>query len=547
MLLTEDDLRAIDEYGVGKRRLTNRYLFGAGVVCGLDVTCAPCNSRSVVVAPGYALDCCGNDIVSGCAQTVDVIELLRELRQRTGTDCDEPCQDGPRRDYWLVVRYTERPTDPLAPYQQDDCVVGDCEFSRVREGLVFELSCDRPGAPPSLLDRLRECARTTDEMPAAAAAARALRLAALQARIAGRVATAEVPKADQPRKADFDRLAGGTPAAADAVSLVTRSTLVLAADAAGDSPKRLTDAARTMLEERGRELAGRVLTSDAMQALPADERERAARVLQTAQAPDVRDLTLTDRWWLAEGTTADAAAREFVATAAQARDEVLRRLAKSGRAGCADYRAAAGLDLDRLDERSVAQASRIGSLLLRSLGHCVCDEANPPCPSCTDLRVPLAKVAIDGCDVVDVCALDRDWVVSPRAFAYWLPIVEVLQRLLLTRCCGDPGKAAADPEAQVLLSLAREFGQLLQAPVGQPAFRDLADALGEASAADPLRPGSPPAAVPVPAPASPPAAAAAPVAAAPAALDDRLEELQAQVAALTARLDALAAGGGGTP
>jgi uncharacterized protein YceH (UPF0502 family) len=30
-------------------------------------------------------------------------------------------------------------------------------------------------------------------------------------------------------------------------------------------------------------------------------------------------------------------------------------------------------------------------------------------------------------------------------------------------------------------------------------------------------------------------------------LDDRLEELQAQVAALTARLDALAAGGGGTP
>ena len=45
MLLTEDDLQAIIDYVVAKRRLTNRSVFGAGVVCGLDVTCDPCDVR----------------------------------------------------------------------------------------------------------------------------------------------------------------------------------------------------------------------------------------------------------------------------------------------------------------------------------------------------------------------------------------------------------------------------------------------------------------------------------------------------------------------
>lgn len=562
MLLSEDDLAAIDEYAVAKRRLTNRHLFGPGVVCGLDVACAPCDRRSVVVAPGYALDCCGNDIVSGCAQTVDVIDLLRELRQRTGTDCAEPCEDGPRQDYWLVARYTEWATDPLAPYQQDDCAVGNCEFSRTREGFVLELSCERPGTPPTLLDRLRACGKASREQTGAEtgaeAAAAALRLATLETRISERVAAGRSPGLDPPRRADFDRLAGGGPAStqvvADAVALVTRSTLTLAAHAAGDTPKGLTEPARTMLGDRGRELAARVLASDALQELPPADREPAIRVLQTAQDADVRDLTLADRWWLAEGTTGDAAVRQFRASAAQARSALLGRIADAGRSGCEEYRAATDLDLDRLDARSLSRASWLAKQLLRVLGSCLCDEVNPPCPACADLRVPLAKVRIDGCDVIDVCDLDRDWVVSPRAFAYWLPIVQVLRQFLLARCCSDESPAVrGESELAPLEALAREAGPLLQDPAGQERFRPLVTALRDAAAADPQRPSAPGGAAAAAATSSASAASTAATAATTAtasttpgtSADDRVKALEQQVAQLAAQLTALTAGGGG--
>ena len=40
-LLTEDDLTALTDYMTAKDRLHNRHLFGAGVVCGLWVSCDP--------------------------------------------------------------------------------------------------------------------------------------------------------------------------------------------------------------------------------------------------------------------------------------------------------------------------------------------------------------------------------------------------------------------------------------------------------------------------------------------------------------------------
>src|SRR4051794_15852187 len=53
MLLTEDDLQAVDDYAVAKRRLTNRHVFGPGVVCGLAVDCDPCKPGWLTVTPGY--------------------------------------------------------------------------------------------------------------------------------------------------------------------------------------------------------------------------------------------------------------------------------------------------------------------------------------------------------------------------------------------------------------------------------------------------------------------------------------------------------------
>ena len=163
MLLTEDDLQAAIDYTVAKRKLTNREVIGAGVVCGLTVKPDPCDTRSVIVSPGYAIECCGNDILVSCPETIDIIDLVRELRQRTGVDCGEPCDDQPRQDYHLVICYAETPTAPVAPYAPDDCATGECEFSRISEGYRFELRCEAPDDPETIIDALGKC-RTPDTM-----------------------------------------------------------------------------------------------------------------------------------------------------------------------------------------------------------------------------------------------------------------------------------------------------------------------------------------------------------------------------------------------
>src|SRR5262245_47892370 len=73
-LLTDADLTAMVEWNRSRFALS-RYRDGWGVVCGLDVSCSPvygatvscCGDSNggpfVYVNPGYAIDCCGNDLV----------------------------------------------------------------------------------------------------------------------------------------------------------------------------------------------------------------------------------------------------------------------------------------------------------------------------------------------------------------------------------------------------------------------------------------------------------------------------------------------------
>ena len=91
-LLTEDDLEALTAYVTAKNRLHARYLAGSGVVCGLEVACQPCGGGTIRVQPGYALDCCGRDIVVACPVDLDVNAMIRDLRlSQLGTDCGDPC------------------------------------------------------------------------------------------------------------------------------------------------------------------------------------------------------------------------------------------------------------------------------------------------------------------------------------------------------------------------------------------------------------------------------------------------------------------------
>jgi hypothetical protein len=170
-LLTEDDLSTLTAYTTAKDRLHNRYLFGAGVVCGLWVSCDPCGGGTVTVQPGYALDCCGNDLLLSCTATLDVNAMVRDLRAaQLGKDCGDPCADqgtgssgrqnaAVSRHYSLYARYGEQATDPVAPYATGEpCGQVACEPTRIREGISFVLKCPADTPPPDdLCSRIRGC------------------------------------------------------------------------------------------------------------------------------------------------------------------------------------------------------------------------------------------------------------------------------------------------------------------------------------------------------------------------------------------------------
>ena len=152
-LLTDADLKAGMRYVIEKNKLHNRYLHGWGVVCGLKVKCYPCcsghgSSGKVVVEPGYAIDCCGRDIVVPGEADFDVAAAVQELTRKkkaAAGDCgpapvqpSSACADKTEK-YYLVLKYKEEVARPASALKSnDECTVARCLPSRIRE--CYELS-----------------------------------------------------------------------------------------------------------------------------------------------------------------------------------------------------------------------------------------------------------------------------------------------------------------------------------------------------------------------------------------------------------------------
>ena len=145
-LLTDKDLEAAQRYVIEKNKLHNRYLVGTGVVCGLAVRCHPCCDGSVIVESGYAIDCCGNDIVLCQPETVNILDCLEKQREEEEPYCltrihaRSECQQGEGKDYYLILFYDEEPAHPVTALIRDNgCGNTRCEPSRIRESFRFEL------------------------------------------------------------------------------------------------------------------------------------------------------------------------------------------------------------------------------------------------------------------------------------------------------------------------------------------------------------------------------------------------------------------------
>lgn len=134
-LLTDADMMAFVDWTADKLRLT-RYRRGWGIVCGLDVRCDPHPDRKsgVIISPGYALSCCGDDIVVAEDYAYD---LARACQPEP-----DPCDDirRPRRyeerstAVDLYVCYRQENAEPQTALAHRVCGEGGaCDYSRTWE------------------------------------------------------------------------------------------------------------------------------------------------------------------------------------------------------------------------------------------------------------------------------------------------------------------------------------------------------------------------------------------------------------------------------
>lgn len=146
-LMDVPDFDVEQRYIVEKFKRHHERLHGTGVVCGLEVTAHPnpaCRNRYVVVRPGAALDCCGNEILVLHEEVLDlhafpaVFELVEQV-------------DGEPADHALqfCVRYRECPTEEV-PVLYDECGCDDsrCAPNRILETYEFDVTLDPELAPP---------------------------------------------------------------------------------------------------------------------------------------------------------------------------------------------------------------------------------------------------------------------------------------------------------------------------------------------------------------------------------------------------------------
>jgi len=187
-LLTDADLSALLKWARDRFALS-RYRHGWGVVCGLDVRCDSQTATSVIVTPGYAVNCCGDDVIVCAEATLDLKDACREH--------EDPCADlrrevqgkrladavrlsgatleitvpkpgqitssgGPitpkpvqidnlngARAVDIYLSYTEQPSDPSTALGRSSCKqTPECEYSRTRESYKLSWEIGVEGTDP---------------------------------------------------------------------------------------------------------------------------------------------------------------------------------------------------------------------------------------------------------------------------------------------------------------------------------------------------------------------------------------------------------------
>lgn len=133
-LLSVDDFRLEQKYGNDKRRMLNRFLYGTGVVTGMNVVGV--DDTTILVESGLALDSTGREIV------IDE-PVVRGLTMLDGfADYEE---DRNTNYLYLCVAYEENETEQVHSISSGGRE-GGTDFNKIREGYRLFLTRSEPEA-----------------------------------------------------------------------------------------------------------------------------------------------------------------------------------------------------------------------------------------------------------------------------------------------------------------------------------------------------------------------------------------------------------------
>ena len=123
-LLTVRDFEAEQNYASAKRRLVNRVVHGAGVVCGLGVSRS--DDTTLLIGSGMALDYLGREVVieEPLVRRLEMIEGYGSLKDQA--------------DAYLCLAYDETDTEPVNAVGSDTGATS--QFNMTREAT----SCTSP-------------------------------------------------------------------------------------------------------------------------------------------------------------------------------------------------------------------------------------------------------------------------------------------------------------------------------------------------------------------------------------------------------------------
>ena len=139
LILEDSDLTAAVDYTRALNRLLFRSLFGCGVVCGLTVSVGTDCGLQVTVAPGLALDGCGDPLHLAGPVTL-------ELGQREGVLPPQGVEGPPERtkEFWVVACAGEKQCAPRTLVCDGDDLDGTRQPTRTRAMTEISISFTAP-------------------------------------------------------------------------------------------------------------------------------------------------------------------------------------------------------------------------------------------------------------------------------------------------------------------------------------------------------------------------------------------------------------------